>query len=126
MTAFRRNAVPNPRQKLCLSLLLPLDHRSRLFECQMSVPKMYTVAQIYCAGHHHAGTKEASSSKKSAMVHIKFPCRILMLKIHRNILSQLRCSSIFRTTHSPTNALGGDSVVLDVGFQGTNNTYSVY
>ncbi|GFV86248.1 retrovirus-related Pol polyprotein from transposon 412 [Trichonephila clavipes] len=51
---------------------------------------------------------------------------IPMLKTHRNILGQLRCSSIFRTTRSPTNALGGDSIVLDVGFRGTNNAYSVY
>ncbi|GFT30966.1 hypothetical protein TNCV_1683371 [Trichonephila clavipes] len=32
---------------------------------------------------------------------------------------QGRCSSIFRTAHSLTNALGGDSVVQDVGFRGT-------
>ncbi|GFX24798.1 hypothetical protein TNCV_4488891 [Trichonephila clavipes] len=68
--------------------------------------------------------KETSSSKKSA----KGPDKSSAYDsdVHRNIVGQLRCSSIFRTTHSPTNALGDDSVVLDVGFRGTNNAYSVY
>ena len=60
------------------------------------------------------------------MVLVKFLCMVLMLNVHRNTLDQLRCSSIFRTTHSPINLLGGDSVVLDVGFRGTNNAYSLY
>ncbi|GFX13381.1 uncharacterized protein TNCV_2191361 [Trichonephila clavipes] len=111
----------------------PADLRSRLFECQMSVPKMNMVAQICVRGHHHAGTtcltypiRKLYLLKNRLTVQIKFPCMNLMLKVHRNTLGQLRCSSVSRTTHSPTNALGGDSIVLDVGFRGTNNAYSAY
>ncbi|GFW16327.1 hypothetical protein TNCV_4264921 [Trichonephila clavipes] len=56
MTAFRRNAVPNPRQKLRLQLLQPLDLRNRLFNSQMYAPKKYMVVQICVRGQHHAGT----------------------------------------------------------------------
>ncbi|PRD26974.1 UNVERIFIED_CONTAM: hypothetical protein NCL1_36613 [Trichonephila clavipes] len=87
------------------------------------------VAQICVWVHHHAGTtgvtiplRKLHLLKNRLTVQIKFPCMILMLKVHRNILGPLRCSSVFRTTqHSPIYAHGGDSVVLDVGYGGTNN-----
>ncbi|GFX65116.1 uncharacterized protein TNCV_452541 [Trichonephila clavipes] len=111
----------------------PVELRKRLFECQMSAPKIYMVEQICVQVHHHASTtcvtipvRKLHVLKNRLTVQIKFPCMILMLKVHRNTLGHLRCSSIFRTTHLPTNALGGDSVVLDVGFNGTNNAYSVH
>ncbi|GFT93773.1 uncharacterized protein TNCV_2111641 [Trichonephila clavipes] len=87
---------------------------------------MYMVAQICVRVHLHAGTtcvtnpvRKLHLLKNRLTVQIKFQCMILILKVHRKTLGQLRCSSIFRTTYLPPNALGGDSAALDVGFRRT-------
>ena len=63
-----------------------------------------------CRLNRHAETtcvtnpvRNLSLLKNRLTAQIKFPCMILMLKVHRNTSGQLRCSFIYRTMHSPTN-----------------------
>ncbi|GFY15510.1 uncharacterized protein TNCV_1573211 [Trichonephila clavipes] len=121
MTAFRRNAVLKPTSETppvasATSLTSVADYSS--VKC---LRQKCTWLRSLCVGApscwyymRDKSVRKLHLLKNRLTVQVKFPYMILVLKVHRNILDQLRCSSTFRTTHS----LGGDSVVLDVGFEG--------
>ncbi|GFT38023.1 hypothetical protein TNCV_1005731 [Trichonephila clavipes] len=57
---FRNPKERNPEEfSRVIAGATSVDHRSRLFDCQMSAPKIYMVAQISVWEHHRAGTENS-------------------------------------------------------------------